>query len=109
MPQRRPGPQEQGGVGVGGADDAFGNEIVNLPAKGRLQTIGDMSGQFLVQSDRPFPHGRVEFRDALDRLFGGLRAADDLDQRHQVGRVERMPDDAALGVRRRSPIGSRSW
>ena len=32
------------GVGIGGADHAFGDEIVDLPAKGRLQTVGDMSG-----------------------------------------------------------------
>src|SRR5277367_1033660 len=32
----------QCGIRIGGADDAFGNKIVNLPTKGGLQTICDM-------------------------------------------------------------------
>src|ERR1700690_3921298 len=33
----------QCGIRIGGADDPFGNKIVNPPTKGGLQTIGDMS------------------------------------------------------------------
>ena len=57
-----------------------------------------MPGQFLVQADRPFSHRGIEFRRAPNRLLRGLRAPNDLDQRHQMRRIERVPDDAALGV-----------
>src|SRR5271154_1534216 len=41
-------PPAQCGIRIGGADNAFGNEIVNLPTKGRLQTIGDMTRHLLA-------------------------------------------------------------
>ncbi len=81
----------QRGVGVGRAHDALGDEMVDLSRKGRLQTIGDMPGDFLVQSDRALAQSGVEVRDALDGLLRGLLATNDLDQRHEMGRVERMP------------------
>jgi hypothetical protein len=56
MPHRRPGPQ--------------------------LQTIGDVPRHFLVQPNRAFSQRRVKFRNALNRLIGGLGATHDLDQRH---------------------------
>ena len=37
---------------------------------------------------------------ALDRLLRCLSPADDLDQRDEVGRIERMADDAALRMQR---------
>src|SRR5580692_13158441 len=87
----------QCGIRIGGADDAFGNKIVNLPTKGGLQTIGDMPRHLLAHPYRPPPNAVVEFRDALNGLFGGLGATHDFDQWHQMGRIERMPDDATLG------------
>src|ERR1700674_1122243 len=59
-------------IHIGGADDAFGNKIVNFPSKGGLQTIGDMSRHLLAYSNRPPSNALIEFGDALDRLFGGL-------------------------------------
>jgi len=47
-----------------------------------------------------FPQSRVEFRDALNGRFRGLRAANDLDQRDEVRRIEGMGDDAALRMGR---------
>src|ERR1700723_2964175 len=89
----------QCGIRVGGADDAFGNKIVNLPTKGGLQTIGDMPRHLLAHSNRPPANALVEFRGLLDRFFGGLGAANDFDQWNQMGRIERMSDDATLGMR----------
>ena len=59
-----------------------------------------MPRHFFVEPHGPLSYGRVEFRCAPDRLFGGLGPADDLDQRDQVRRIERMGDDAALGMGR---------
>src|SRR5262249_22508032 len=53
-------PPGQRGVDVGGADHPVGDERVDLPRKGGLQTIGDMPGQLPVQSDWTFSQGRVE-------------------------------------------------
>ena len=99
MPQRRPGPQDNAVSASAALTTPSRDKIVHLPAKGGLQAIGDMPRHLLVQPDRLLPHGRIEFPGALDRLFGGLCATDDLDQRHKVGRVEGMPDHAALGMR----------
>src|SRR6185295_5166455 len=41
----------QGGVDVRSADNAFGNEVIDLPRKRRLQTIGDVPGDLLAQPD----------------------------------------------------------
>ena len=83
---------------VRSADDPLGNEVVNLPRERRLQAIGHVPRHFLAQPDGLLPQPRVEFRGAVNGRFRGLRAADDLHQRDQVRRIERMADDAALGV-----------
>src|SRR6266403_52444 len=89
----------QGGIHIGGADDAFGDKIVNFSRKGGLQTIGNMSRHLLAYSNRPPSNALIEFRDPLDRFFGGLGATNDFDQWNQVGRIERMADDTTLGMR----------
>src|SRR5271154_624595 len=89
----------QCGIRIGGADNAFGNKIVNLPTKGGLQTIGHMPRHLLTHSNRPPTNGLVEFRDALNGLFGGLGATHDFDQWDEMGRIEGMADDATLGMR----------
>ncbi len=88
----------QGGVDVGGAHHALGHEVIDFAAQRRLQAVGDVPRHFLVEAHRPLPDRRVKFRCAPDRGFGGLCPADDLRQRDQVGRIERMGDDAALGM-----------
>ena len=85
-------------VDIGDADDVLGDEIIDLACQRRLQAIGHMPGHFLAYADGLLAEPRVEFGGALDRRFRGLRAANDLDQRHQVRRIERMADDATLRV-----------
>src|SRR4051812_3775652 len=88
----------QRGVDVRSADDAFGDEVIDLPRQRRLQTIGHMAGHFLAQPDGLLPQACVELGGARNRRFRGLRAANDLDQRDQVRRIEGMADDTALGM-----------
>src|SRR5580692_5577962 len=88
----------QRGIGIGGADDAFGNQIVNLPTQCGLQTVGDMPRHLLAYSNRPSSNAVVEFRDTLNGLLGGLGATHDFDQGDEMGRIEGMADDAALGM-----------
>src|SRR5258707_9646095 len=77
----------QRGVNVRSADDAFGNEVINLPRERRLQTIGDVPGHLLAHADDLFTQPGVELRGTLNRGFRGLRAADDLHQRNKVRRI----------------------
>src|SRR5947209_17503426 len=88
----------QGGIDVRSADDAFGNEVINLPPERRLQTIGDMPGHLLAQPDGLLTQSGVELCGALNRGFRGLRAANDLDQRNQVRRLEGLADHGTFGV-----------
>src|ERR1700728_1735283 len=90
----------QRGVDVGGAHHAFRDKVVHLAGQRRLQTVGDMPWHFLVEAHRPLPNRGVKFRGALDCGFRGLCPTDDLNQRDQVRRIERMGDDAALGMSR---------
>ena len=53
-------PPTQRGIDFSGADHAFDNKMINLAGKGGLQTIRDVTGHFLVQSNRPLSHGGVE-------------------------------------------------
>ena len=85
-------------VDIGDADDVVGDEVIDFPRQRRLQAIGDMAGDFLAQTDGLLSEPGVEFRRALDRRLRSLGAADDLDQRNQMRRIEGMADDAALGV-----------
>src|ERR1700691_748526 len=88
----------QCGICIRSADHAFGNKIVNFTCEGGLQTIGDMPRHLLAYSNRPSSNGLVEFRDALNRLFRGLRAPHDFDQWDEMGRIEGMADYATLGM-----------
>src|SRR5258708_7477091 len=98
-PPTQAGSPAQRRVDIGGAHDAFGNKIVDFPSDGGLQTIGDMPRHLLAHSNRPPSDALVEFRDPLDRFFGGLGATNDFDKSNQMGRIERMSDDATLGRR----------
>src|SRR5258708_6376097 len=88
----------QRSVDIGGADDAFANKIADFPSAGRLQTIGDMPGHLFAYSNRPPSNALVEFRDALNGLFGGLGATHDFDQWDEVRGIERMADYTTLGL-----------
>ena len=69
-----------------------------------------MAGQLLAQPDRPLADRRVEGEGLLDGRIAGLLPRHDLDERDEVRRVERVPDQHPLGVLRgsrgRSPSGS---
>src|ERR1700722_20849187 len=92
-------PPAQRSVDIRRADYAFGNEVVDFPGNGGLQTIGDVARHLLTHSNRPPSNALVEFRDALNCLFGGLGAAHDFHQRDEMRRIEWMSDDATLGMR----------
>src|SRR6267154_6184162 len=57
----------QRGVDVRGTDDAFGNEVIDLPCECRLQTIGDVPRHLLAHSDNLLTQPGVELRSALNR------------------------------------------
>src|SRR5262245_50715187 len=48
----------QRGVHVLSADDAFGDEVIDLPRQGRLQTVGHMPWHLLAQADGLIPRRR---------------------------------------------------
>jgi hypothetical protein len=81
-----------------------------------------MADQFLADADRVLAESPVERRRGLDRGLGGRLAADDLDERDQVWRIERVADEHALrmgaggldrarrqagGTRRQDDVGGR--
>src|ERR1700730_15277838 len=70
----------QRSVDIGGADDAFGNEIVDFPSDGGLTTIGNIPRHLLTHSNPPPSNALVEFRGPLDRCFGSLGSANNFDQ-----------------------------
>ncbi len=57
-----------------------------------------MSGKFLVQQDWFLANGRVERDSPLNRFGRCLRSAHDFNQRDDMGWIERMPNEDALGV-----------
>ena len=85
---------------VGGADDAIRNEVINLARQRGLQAVGNVPRHFLVEAHGPLPDRCIKFGCALDRRFRSLGPADNLDQRDQMRRIERMGDDAALRMDR---------
>jgi hypothetical protein len=66
------GSPAQCGIYIGGADDAFGNKVVNFPGKGGLQTIGDVPWHLLAYSDRPPAYDLIEFREATGADTGAI-------------------------------------
>src|SRR6185295_1637417 len=67
-------PPAQRGVDVCSADDAFGDEVIDLPRQGRLQTVGHMAGHLLAQANGLLPQPCVEIRCALNGRFRSLGA-----------------------------------
>jgi hypothetical protein len=57
-----------------------------------------MAFDFPLDMDRPLAERGIDGKRAIDRRRRRLRARDDLDERHQMGWIERMSDNAALGV-----------
>ncbi len=92
----KPRPVGDRNVGISHAQHALLNEIENFLVERRLQSIRRVPRNAFVKPYRLLAHRRVERHRALDRRFRRFGAANDLDQRNDVRRIERMPDDAAL-------------
>ena len=86
------------GIDVGDAGDTAGEEMDGLAPQRGLQAVGDMPRDLAADVDRPLADARIKGDRPIDRGRRRLCAADHLDQRDQVRRVERMADDNALGM-----------
>jgi hypothetical protein len=92
------GPVHDRGVdGAHGRDAALDERVRLAPQRG-LEAVGQVPRELGAQPDRALADCGIEAHRALDRALVGPRAADDLDQRDEVGRVERVPDHDPLGV-----------
>ena len=76
------------------------DHVQGLPPLCLLQSVGDEAGDFAVHADDGLADVGEEVCGPVDS--GGRRglSADDLDQRDEVGRIERMADDEPFGVGR---------
>ena len=61
--------------------------------------VGDEAVDLLAHDERPHPERPVDVDGAIDGGGRRRRAADDLDERQEVDRVERMTDDEPFRVR----------
>ncbi len=73
--------------------------VDGLAPDGGLQTVDQVPRRLPVQANGGLAGGVVEVERPVDDLRGGLRAAQDLDQRDQVRWIERMPEDVAFPAR----------
>ena len=62
------------------------------------QPVGHESVDFRAHPQRRHARSREPAHRSLDRQLGGLLPRDNFDQRQQVHRIERMPDDQARGM-----------
>ena len=69
---------------------AVGHHVQRLPPERLLQPVGDEPGHLAVHRDHRLADVPEERRRPLHDVGGGLLPADDLDQRDQVRRVERV-------------------
>ena len=78
------------------------DHVQHLAPDGLLQPVGDERRHLAAEPHHLLALLGVEGRGAVDGLSARLLAADDLDERDQVRRVERVPDDGPLGWRSRA-------
>jgi hypothetical protein len=77
------------------AHDSLRDEVHGLTEERGLQPVGDEAWDLAAEHLRALADGRVERdRQVDDGRVGGLRRRN-LDERHEVRRVERMPDNQA--------------
>ena len=111
----QPRPVGDRGVDVGHGGHAPLDQRVGLLPQRGLQPVGDVPRHLLAQPDRLLPDRGVERQRPLDDVLAGLLPGHDLDQRDEVRRVERVPDQHALRVpggsrgRSRSAASPTSW
>jgi hypothetical protein len=78
--------------------DAPLHEVESLAPQRRLKTIGDMALDFAPDANRLLADRAVEGQRLLDGMFGCQAAADHLDQRYQMRRIERMSQYYPFGM-----------
>ena len=123
-PQRRPGAMRDGDFDVGNGSSSDVDEVEHLSPKGRLETICNVPLEFSAQADRLLADRSIEGHRPIDHRIGGFLAADDLQERNQMGRIERLAEHDPLGkarirlhwghwqarrTRRRDNIGWQYW
>src|SRR5262249_21483425 len=94
----KPGPKADGGVGIFYAQDSLLDHVKHLAVERGLESVRYMPRKLLLQMDRPLADRSVEADCSLNRVRRGLAAANDLDQRYDVRRIEWMSDDHPLRV-----------
>src|SRR5215469_10226489 len=87
-----------GHIRIGYVQNSLLNEVSNLAIESALKPVRHMANDFFFDMDWLFADGCVELHRALDGLWRGLLAGHNFNQRHHVGRIEGMADDAAFGV-----------
>lgn len=91
----QPGPFGDGQVDVPDCRLTVGDHVECFPPQGLLEAVGDEAGDFVVHRDDGLARGLVEAGGPGDRRRVRVFAADDLDERDEVGRVEGVADDQA--------------
>ncbi|EEF23085.1 conserved hypothetical protein, partial [Ricinus communis] len=84
-------------VEVGGRDHALAHQIDAFAENRRLQAICDESVDFLAYFQRTLAERAIEVERSVDQCAGCLRIRHHLDERQQMRRIERMPDDETAG------------
>jgi hypothetical protein len=74
------------------------DHVQRLAPERLLQPVGDEAGHLVVHGDDGLAGVPVEVGGPGDRVGRGRGAADHLDQRDEVRRVERVPDHGPLGM-----------
>src|SRR5215471_18279150 len=92
------GPKADGGIGIFHAQDSLVDHVKHLAVERGLESVRYMPRKLLLQMDRLLADRSIEADCSLNRVRRGLTAANDLDQRYDVRRIEWMSDDHPLGV-----------
>ena len=93
----QPRPVGDRGVDVLDAGHTLERQVDRLAIERHLHAVGDVAQHLAADRDRPLADRAVEGRGPLEHRPRGRAAADQLDQRHQVRRVERVCHQVALG------------
>ena len=83
-------------VGVGDVEHALADQVDNLAVERRLEAVGHVPGQLLLQMNRLLSDRGVERHRVSDRLRGGRRPTDDLHEGNDMRRIERVADHGPL-------------
>src|SRR5262245_44506505 len=89
------------------------DEVNRLAPEGGLKPVGGVAEQLLTDSDGDLAKRLVEASGAVDRVFGGDFPSHNLDQWHDVRRVEWVTDQypfwmAALALKKRRAEAGRA-